>query len=278
METTTTGIDHLSVYADFKRSQGYTVSVINYLDIVDSFGGGQVGPWGLTHYLSELKLQSPLLRYLLLVGGSVYDHSNKLGTGALTFIPGHYVPGSHSNFTVSDVPYITDGDGELFAHIGRWPVREISELQVIVNKSMQWGTQDHGQGEALLIAEHTVAGEEIDFAQALDGVAQVLPDTYTQHKVYVDAILAADPNLTLTQALAQAKGEIIDELNNAPEIVVYNGHASTGQLSNQNLFKHKDVSQVTTPGAEVWGAVIVLCDVLREHDGEHLGAPVIVYG
>ena len=141
---------------------------------------------------------------------------------------------------------------KLFAHIGRWPVREISELQVIVDKSMQWGTQDHGQGEVLLIAEHTVVGEEIDFAQALDGVADTLPDTYSQTKVYVDTILAADPNLSLSQALAQAKGQIIDALNNAPEIVVYNGHASTGQLSNQNLFKHKDVSQVTTLGAEVW--------------------------
>ena len=246
------GVDPLSTYAEFKQGQGYTVSMINYLDIVDSFGGGQVGPWGLTHYLSELKLQSPLLKYVLLVGSSVYDHSDKLGTGALTFIPGHYVPGSHSDYTVSDVPYISNGDGALFAHIGRWPVRELSELQVIVDKSMQWGNAAHHQGEALLIAEHTVLGEEINFAQALDGVADVLPDTYSQHKVYVDALLAADPDLSLTQALALAKGQIIDGLNNAPEVVVYNGHASTGQLSNQNLFKHSDVDEVTTAGAEIW--------------------------
>ena len=246
------GVDPLSTYAEFKQGQGYTVSIVNYLDIVDSFGGGQAGPWGLTHYLSELKLQSPLLKYVLLVGSSVYDHSDKLGTGALTFIPGHYVPGSHSDYTVSDVPYISNGDGELFAHIGRWPVRELSELQVIVDKSMQWGSAAHHQGEALLIAEHTVVGEEIDFAQALDGVAEVLPDTYSHHKVYVDALLAADPDLSLTQALALAKGQIIDALNNAPEVVVYNGHASTGQLSNQNLFKHSDVDEVITPGAEIW--------------------------
>ena len=246
------GVDPLSTYAEFKQGQGYTVSMINYLDIVDSFGGGQVGPWGLTHYLSELKLQSPLLRYVLLVGSSVYDHSDKLGTGALTFIPGHYVPGSHSDYTVSDVPYISNGDGGLFAHIGRWPVRELSELQVIVDKSMQWGSAAHHQGEALLIAEHTVVGEEIDFAQALDGVAEVLPATYSHHKVYVDALLAADPDLSLTQALALAKGQIIDALNNGPEVVVYNGHASTGQLSNQNLFKHSDVDEVTTAGAEIW--------------------------
>ena len=246
------GVDPLSTYADFKQSQGYTVSIVNYLDIVESFGGGQAGPWGLTHYLSELKLQSPLLRYVLLVGSSVYDHSDKLGTGALTFIPGHYVPGSHSDYTVSDVPYISNGDGGLFAYIGRWPVRELSELQVIVDKSMQWGSAAHHQGEALLIAEHTVVGEEINFAQALDGVADVLPDTYSHHKVYVDALLAADPDLSLTQALALAKGQIIDALNNGPEVVVYNGHASTGQLSNQNLFKHSDVDEVTTPGAEIW--------------------------
>ena len=246
------GVDPLSTYAEFKQGQGYTVSIVNYLDLVDSFGGGQVGPWGLTHYLSELKLQSPLLKYVLLVGSSVYDHSDKLGTGALTFIPGHYVPGSHSDYTVSDVPYITHDDGALFAHIGRWPVRELSELQVIVDKSMQWGSTAHHQGEALLIAEHTVLGEEINFAQALDGVAEVLPATYSQHKVYVDALLAADPDLSLTQALALAKGQIIDALNNGPEVVVYNGHASTGQLSNQNLFKHSDVDEVTTAGAEIW--------------------------
>ena len=34
----------LSGYAQFKRGQGYGVSVIDYLEMVDAFGGGQAGP------------------------------------------------------------------------------------------------------------------------------------------------------------------------------------------------------------------------------------------
>ena len=251
------GLDHLSTYADFKRSQGHTVSVLDYLAIQEVFGGGQVGPQGLTRFLSALKSQSPGLRYVLLVGGSVYDHTDKLGTGAFTFIPGHYTSSHYSNYTVSDVPYVMDSEGAFVAHIGRWPVRTGSDLQVIVDKSMDWGNTAHGSGEVLLIAEHTVEGEEIDFGSALDGVAQGLPPTYTQHKVYVDAIMEGDPSdpsddVDLTAALSQAKSEIISHLSGHPEVVLYNGHASTRQLSNQNLFKASEVSQVTAGGAEVW--------------------------
>ncbi len=246
------GVDHLSAYADFKRSQGHTVSLINYLDIEEVFGGGQAGPEGLSRFLSELKGQSPGLKYVLLVGGSVYDHTDKLETGALTFIPGHYTQSNYSNYTVSDVPYITDAQGTLFAHIGRWPVRTGSDLQVIVDKSIQWANGDHSSGDVLLIAEHTVEGEEIDFGSALDGVAEILPGDYIQHRVYVDEILASDPSLTLPEAIAQAKGEIIDALNLAPDVVLFNGHASTRALSNQNLFKASEISQVTATGAEIW--------------------------
>ena len=247
----TNGTDQLSHYANAKQNQGYGVSVINYLDIVDAFGGGQAGPHGLTNYLSQVESQGGV-DHILIVGGSSYDHTDKLGTGALTFIPGHYGQSSYSKFTLSDVPYITASDGHLFATIGRWPVRSMADLQTIVGKSIAWSSSNPTDERALLIAENTVNGENIDFATAMDDVSQYLPGNMNQARVYVDEILSNNPQLNLTQALAQAKSEIINQLNSSPQLVVYNGHGTTSQLSNAGLLKSADLGQITQNGAEIW--------------------------
>lgn len=251
MGADSSGIDHLSNYADVKKAQGYRVSMIDYLDIVDAFGGGQAGPHGLTNYLAQVKANGEL-EHILIVGGSSYDHTDKLGTGSMTFIPGHYGQSSYSKFTVSDAPYIMGANGELFATVGRWPVRSRADLKTIVNKSIDWSTADRKNGHVLLIAEHTVSGENIDFAAALDDLLQTLPGSFSSSKVYVDRIVAENPALTLSEVLALAKQQIIIQLNNSPQLVVFNGHGTTSQLSNKGLFKSSNVSQVSQSGAEIW--------------------------
>ena len=242
----------LSNYAEFKRAQGMSVAIINYLEIVDAFGGGQPGPWALTKYLNAVHAQSSEFVHVLLVGGSSYDHTDKLGTGAMTFIPGHYAKSTYSNYTVTDTPYVTAADTNLFATIGRWPVRSHADLDTIIASSMAWSNTDHAQGSALVIAEHTVAGEGIDFAAALDGVAAQLPGSWTTDSVSVDAIRTKEPALSLSQALSKAKGQIISGLEAGPDIVMYNGHGTTSQLSNKGLFKAGDVAGIDSNGAQLW--------------------------
>ena len=242
----------LSNYAEFKRAQGMSVAIINYLEIVDAFGGGQPGPWALTKYLNAVHAQSSAFAHVLLVGGSSYDHTDKLGTGAMTFIPGHYAESAYSNYTVTDTPYVTAAGMRLFATIGRWPVRSDADLDSIIASSMAWSSTDHAQGSALVIAEHTVAGEGIDFAAALDGVAAQLPGSWTTDSVSVDAIRTKEPTLSLSQALSKAKGQIISGLEAGPDIVMYNGHGTTSQLSNKGLFKAGDVAGIDSNGAQLW--------------------------
>ena len=241
----------LSEYASFKNSQGYTVSIVNYLDVVNLYAGGQQGPAGLTQFLNEIN-NANNLEHVLIVGGSVYDHLGKLGTGAITFIPGHYGISDYSNFTSTDVPYITADNGELFATIGRWPVRENSELVAIVNKSMNWSNTNHSSGEALLIAENTVAGENVNFAGALDHLSQSLPVSFKKNRVYVDDILKANPGWTVNQALNQAKLDISNHFESDPSLILYNGHATTSQLSNKGLLKSSDVVNVSGNAAQMW--------------------------
>ena len=244
--------DELLAYADFKRSQGYGVSVINYLEVVDAFGGGQSGPMGLTSYLSAVQAQSSAFKHVLLVGGSSYDHTDKLGTGAMTFIPGHYGESGHSQYTVTDSPYVTDAQGTLFASIGRWPVRSESDLSTIIAHSRQWSSTDRSSGRALALAEHTIAGEEIDFGSALDGVVSQLPGNWSTRKVYVDEIRSSDPGLSLPQALVEAKAQLVSGLESGVDVVLYNGHGTTSQLSNKGLFKAGDVAGIDSGSAQLW--------------------------
>lgn len=246
-------IDHnLNQYAAHQRLLGHRVAVVNYLDVVEIFGGGQAGPGGLSRYLSAVNNAYDQLEHVLLVGGSVYDHTDKLGTGAVTFLPGHYGESAYSKFTISDVPFITAADGSLFSSVGRWPVRTPDDLQMIVAKSISWSNADHSQASALLVAEHTLAGEAINFGQALDTLAPLLPANWTQRRVYVDDIVTANPHYSLPQALGAARSEIIEALNRVPRVVLYNGHATVSQLSNKGLFRAADVQQVSASGAEIW--------------------------
>ena len=241
----------LSDYAAFKRTQGFNVAIINYLDVVDAYGGGQAGPTGLTQYLNAVSTHGTL-SHVLLVGGSSHDHTDKLGTGAMTFIPGHYGHSAYSNYTVTDTPYVSDATNTLFASIGRWPVRTQADLKTIIANSRVWSNTDHSQGNVLAIAEHTVAGENIDFGGALEGVLTQLPASWTADSVHVDAIRANNPSLTLAQALAQAKTQLIAGLEAGPDVVMYNGHGTTSQLSNKGLFKASDVAGVNGNGAQLW--------------------------
>ena len=241
----------LSDYAAFKRTQGFNVAIINYLDVVDAYGGGQAGPTGLTQYLNAVSTHGTL-SHVLLVGGSSYDHTDKLGTGAMTFIPGHYGHSAYSNYTVTDTPYVSDATNTLFASIGRWPVRTQADLKTIIANSRVWSNTDHSQGNVLAIAEHTVVGENIDFGGALEGVLTQLPTSWTADSVHVDAIRANNPSLTLAQALVQAKTQLIAGLEAGPDVVMYNGHGTTSQLSNKGLFKASDVAGVNGNGAQLW--------------------------
>ena len=245
------GSGALSEYANFKNTQGYTVSIVNYLDIVNLYAGGQHGPEGLTRFLNEVKAANNL-EHVLLVGSSVYDHLGKLNTDAISFIPGHYATSDYSNFTATDVPYITNENGDLFATIGRWPVRKNSELLTIVNKSMNWSNTNHSTGEALLIAENTLSGENVNFAGALDNLSKALPTNFKQNRVYVDKILEKNPGWNEIQALNQAKLDIVKHFKSDPSLVLYNGHATTSQLSNKGLLKSSDIVGTSGNAAQMW--------------------------
>ena len=245
----------LQTYAQQQQSRGLIPAIVDYGEIVSAYGG-QTGPSALTQYLSDVENTYGQLDYVLLVGSSVYDHLDRLGTGSMTFIPGHYGESNYSNFTVSDVPYVTDASGELFASIGRWPVRSDEELSAMIANSIDWSNRDRSTGKALLIAEQTLPSENIDFAAALDANLQPqLPANWSNHKIYVDKIIANDPSLTLTQALVRAKDRIITQLSggpDGPDVVMYNGHATTSQLSNKGLFKASDVDTIDGSNASMW--------------------------
>ena len=247
--------DSLSQYAQHKRNLGFSVAIINYLDVVDTFGGGQVGTFGLTQFLNSVAANHQKLKHVLIVGGSSYDHTNKLGTGAMTFIPGHYGKSSFSKFTVTDSPYVMDSDNQLFATVGRWPVRSQEDLDAIIDTSKAWSNSNHSGGNALLIAEQTIAAENIEFGVAVESVASQLPINWTKTKVYVDEVAKKNqldlPN-QLTQALSLSRDEIISQLNSNPDLVLYNGHGTTSQLSNKGLFKSSDVDVLNNQSGQIW--------------------------
>ncbi|MCP3662726.1 MAG: hypothetical protein GY696_09555, partial [Gammaproteobacteria bacterium] len=190
------------------------------------------------------------LKYVLLVGGGSYDHKDILQTGAVTYIPPHYeATAAYSLYTNTDAPYVRDDSGKLFAAIGRWPVRTSADLGALVDKNLAWSAG--AGGSAVLLAEQTDSIEQINFATALDTLSSNLASDWTLNKIYIDTIVANNPGMTLAQAAAKAREELISSFeSNDTRLVMFNGHASAGQLSKQNLLTASDASSLT--GSSMW--------------------------
>ena len=86
-------------------------------------------------------------------------------------------------------------------------------------------------------------GENIDFGTALDGVLTQLP-VFLEYWIrsYVDEIQAEDQSLDLSRSIAKAKSKLISGLEAGADLVLYNGHGTTSQLSNKGLLKAGDIA------------------------------------
>ncbi len=258
--------ESLQSFVQHKNAIGYNVGVVDYLAIQSAFGGNQPGPHGLIAFLEQLRESDSLLKYVLLVGGSTYDHRNYLGTDAVTLIPSDYAASTYSNFTATDSLYVQDEQGEFFAAIGRWPARTQEEVAHIVNQTIQWETQSSPSSSTLLIAEHIDPAEQIDFAKALDSLKFHLPDETEIDEVYIEEIMVDNPDFTLAQAINEGKSQIQTHLKNGPDWVLFNGHASTRQLSNDKLYHANDVTAMTATNPSFW---LPLACYVSYHESTH---------
>ncbi len=238
--------EDLDSYIKYKRDLGLEVQLLNWLDLVATYGFGNNTPQSLDNYLATLDatLQPS---HLLLVGGHTYDYRNLLGQNAISFIPAHYRRVSIFEYTQSDNVFADlDGDNLPEIAIGRWPVRTVADLRAIVAKSIDWQEMNiNGRvpENALLIAQSN-DGRNLDFDDSLEG--HVAPNIAIESEsLDIERVYLGQLNsLGVTSPIAQARETITNAINDGTRLVSFAGHASTAGWGFQGIVNTALISQL----------------------------------
>ena len=240
----------LDDYVEFKRATGLTTRLISYQDIMQEFGYGLNDPISISRFLQAQGNLDDRVS-VLLVGGHTYDYLDRTGQGSVSFIPSAYRPTSYIQFSPTDGPIADlDGDGLVDVSLGRWPVRNMEQLETIIRKSIAW---QNGEGQALessvlLIAESDDANYSMSFAGQLDNLESRYGATaasYTDFWSDIEKVYAAD-FAGAQQPIIDQQEAVLKSMNDGNALTVYSGHASPTSWSFKNLLNVNAIDQLET--------------------------------
>ncbi len=242
--------EELSQFADTKIANGHTVSIVSWLDIVNSYGYGVHEPTALRNYLKAASANNKI-DYVLLVGGHSYDYNDYLSNGNVTFLPTQYEAVSrHFQYAPTDNHFADlNDDGLPDVALGRWPVRTTDDLKTIIAKTKAWEENQHKYSHRLmLVADATDQARGQRFATQIDTMTEQVGidrSSVNVNEVYLDHYLERG------QAVQEAKAELLSHYQ--PDsagigLTVFSGHASSSRWTYRNLLNAADVGQMHNSG------------------------------
>ncbi|MFN2578346.1 MAG: C25 family cysteine peptidase [Pyrinomonadaceae bacterium] len=222
-----------------REAQGFTVAVTDVDDVFDEFSYGAHTPQAIRDFMLRAKTtwaRGP--SYLLLVGDASYDPRNYAGVGNFDLVPSRQIDtgiaGTATALETASDDWLTDfnGDGIADISVGRLPVRTVAEANLVVSKIVNYSPPNAGN-RALLVAD-TQGSYYFNFEAAVDEVGGILPATMTIQKVY----------RRLQPSDADARSNIISNLNAGQSVTVYSGHGNVNIWGGQ-IFTANDAAALT---------------------------------
>jgi len=206
-------LDSLKPLKKLRESQGYKVTLVDVEDLYDEFSFGHKSPHALRDFLSLAKKQwrkSP--RFVLLVGDASFDPRNYLGLGDMDYVPTKLVDTTYMETASDDWFVDLNGDGLPEMAIGRLPVQTAKEAAIVVSKIVGY-EKSSKKKEALLVAD---INDGFNFESASEEVRALLPAYLMVRKIFRGEF-SSD---------AQAKGELLNGINQGVLLVNFIGHGS----------------------------------------------------
>ncbi|RME82833.1 MAG: hypothetical protein D6775_09805, partial [Caldilineae bacterium] len=240
--------DAIEPLAQYRRSQGYEVLVIDVQDIYDEFNNGELSPEAIRDFLDYAYhyWQAPAPAYVLLVGDGTYDYLNYLGGQHRNWIPPYLdVVDPFIRETATDNRLVTVSGSDILPDlfIGRFPANSVAEVTTLVNKTINYEQSpppgDWAMRNVFIADNADIAG---DFAALSDKVAdQLVPDLYTPYrqKIYLGVNYSSPIN---------ARNAIIAAFNQGALITNYIGHGQVQHWASEFLFRATDAAALGNGG------------------------------
>ena len=243
------------------RQARYSVKLVDVDQIYAQFGGYRFGAQPIQDYLVYAAANLGTT-HVLLVGGDSRDYHDYQGQGSLSFIPSLYSQTSYLvRFAPTDARYVDLNDDDVpDLAIGRWPVRTLTELQAVINKTLAYDQKGYGNS-AVFAADQTDVGAAYSFKDDAEQMIAKLPASW-QNRIE-RAFLDDNPLVT-------TKAKLIDAINlGAPingdpndrtggvALTAFVGHSSTDTWTFSGLFNNADAINLANQGSPTvvtqWG-------------------------
>ena len=231
------GENQLEALALDLQSEMGSVDIVDVDQIYAQYGGHVFDPTSIQRYIQYAHANRGT-RYVLLVGGDVYDYRQFENEDATSFIPSLYAAtGSNISFAPVDAKYVDlDDDNVPDLPIARLPVRTNEQLRNLLNKRRDYNNRSY-RGTALMVADAYDQAQQYDFANDADQVADDFLGDYQITSAYVDELGSRNARDTL-----RAK------INQGVTITSFFGHSSTNQWSFNGLFTGNDAANLSNQG------------------------------
>lgn len=221
-------VDGLEPLVAAREVEGWRVKVVDVDDVFAEFSHGIVDPEAIKSYIAYAAehLETEMV---LLVGGDTYDYHDYLGLGSLSFIPSLYVAtGEIVQFTPAD-PLFTDIDGDNVPDlaIGRLPVRTSDELEMVVDKTLDYAAKSYPRTGVFAADKDDAAAES--FTAISNSFISHLPGGWSVATAYLEELSVED-----------ARTRLFGGINRGAALTSYFGHSGPSVWSFDNLFHASD--------------------------------------
>jgi hypothetical protein len=248
-------------WANYRRTQGLTVEVVNIEDIYDEFSYGSVNTTGITQFFMYAKdnwQTGP--NYALLLGDTSYDFRNYENRAFQNFVPTKLVDTIYEETGSDEALCDFNNDGLAEIAVGRIPARNAATVTQLLGKNMSFeSTLATAFNRGALFASDLPNG--YDFEGLSQRLAVQLPPGI--------------PKTFINRAQADAKNLLLAEMNAGRYIVNYSGHGSVG-IWDGNFFTIADANLLANqPNYTMFFMLTCLNGYFIRTDADSLGETVL---
>ncbi len=232
-------ISDVQPLADYHRSLGRQVVVVDVEDLYDEFTDGLFDPQAIRDFLSYAysSWQKPAPTYVLLVGGATIDYKDNLGWSRTNWVPTQVVDTGEFGERVSDNWFVQIQGEDLLPDmfIGRLPAQSRTEVQNMVDKVLDYAQNPPDapwNSNLLLVADD----DERIFETISENLAQRVPYYFSTTRVYVRNY-SPDTPPTPTE-------DILGAIDQGALLVNYTGHGNLDNWAVWNGGRTFDASHI----------------------------------
>ena len=214
-----------------------SAKVVDVEAVYAQFGHHLFDPSAIQDYIRHA-VANMGTKYVMLVGGDVYDYRNFENDNASSFIPSIYASAGNSiTFAPVDAKYVDlDDDNVPDLPISRLPVRTTSQLEALFNKRVAYLNRDYA-GTALLVADEYDEIQQYDFSTDANLIESKYLQGFAVENAYVDDL-----------GVAGSRSSLIEKINQGVSLTAFFGHSSTNQWSFGGLLTGNDAANLNNVG------------------------------